>query len=292
VTTGSLEALLKKYKDAVQSGAVQLVGKESSGKSTLAYDIIAQHQKETGMPVLYVDFERSYTRSYAESCGVTTSMLQVARANTTEQGLTMVESFIDSGAVKLVVIDSIAAARPSSEVNKDYEDSMKMASNAGIITRFVNRIVPLADNNDALVLVINQFRMNFNTMSPEKEIPFGGQALKYATNVQIGLTRTGWNSESMDVQALIRKSKVSAPRDKIDFVIRFGKGVAHDLDILELGVQLGFATKSGAWYAFDGIQAQGKENAVKKFDLDKMRGLIMGAKSNDTTAEMGVSERD
>lgn len=265
----------------VESGRiVQIVGKQSSGKTTLALDIIAWHHHMTNQFVLYIDFERSFDQDYAAACGVNLDLLLVARPDTTEQGLTIAEEAIKSGDVKLVIIDSIAAAMPSSEVGKDYEDSMRMASNAGIITRFANRIVPLLDNNDSLVIVLNQLRKNFSTLSPETEVPFGGMALQYATSVTLQTAKIDTKASFQKTQVIVKKNKTNNPQGRTEFTIEYGTGIKHNLDIIDLAIARDIVQQTGkAWYAYGDLKANGKEKAGELFPLEEIKEKIINAES-------------
>jgi len=254
---------------------VQVVGKQSSGKSTLALDIMAQHQRTSGLEVVYIDFERSYDMDYAAAIGIDLGRLYVVRPDTTEQGLNIAEEAIKSGEIKLVVIDSIAAAMPSSELPKDYDDSPKMASNAGLITRFANRIIPLLDNNDALLIVLNQLRKNFSTLSPETEIPFGGMSLQYATAVTLHVTKTSTKDTFQTTQVVVKKNKVSAPQGRCEFTIQYGVGIRHDLDLLTLAIGVGLVVKNGAWLSYNDIKVQGLDKAAVEFPLQEIRDRLL-----------------
>lgn len=300
-----LEALLKKYKEAIALASqerprdyfslgplslnlaigtpngvpggkmVQIVGRQSSGKSTLALDIIAQYQKKFEQPAVYIDFERSFDPRYATACGIDLRQLYIVRADTTEQGFNICEEAIDHDDTRLVVIDSVAAARPSSELNKDYEDNAKMASNAGILTRFCNRITPLLDNRGALIVALNQYRKNFSQMSPETEIPFGGMALAYSTQVLIALARIKTEAEVQTTQAIIKKNKTNAPQGRAEFKIIYGEGINHNQDVVDLAATLGIVEKSGAWFKYDKYKAQGAENAGKELPIEEIRQRII-----------------
>lgn len=303
----ALDELLKKYRDSVALGnedrpktwfslgplslnlavgdargvksgrIVQIVGKYSSGKSTLALDIIAQHQREHNLPVIYVDFERAYDRDYAAAVGVNTELIHIVRADSTEAGLTFLEKAIKTGDIKLVVIDSIAAAKPSSEEGKDYEDSQKMGGNSPITGRMVNRLVPLIDNNDVLLVVLNQLRANFNTMSPEREVPAGGKALHYATSVMIQTTNIKNTEAETEIQATIKKNKVGAPRQVAKFIIKYGQGIDHAQDIVQLAIERNIVTKAGSWVSYNGRKVQGLDRASTEFPIDEIRDLILKA---------------
>ena len=300
-----LDLLLKKYQDAVQPASVerpktrislgplslniatghpagvkagriiQIAGKYSSGKSTLALDIIAQHQKATGNAVVYVDFERALDEDYAERIGVQLDLLHVVRADTVEQGLSIIEALIKSGDIRLVVIDSIAAAKPASENDKDYDDAQKMASSAGAITRFCYRVVPLLDNHDTLLVVLNQLRMNFNTMSPEKEVPFGAKALGYNTAILIKTQAIKNTEDFTHIQVSIGKNKVAPPRQVCSFVIKYGEGIDHAQDIITLALERDIVVKAGSWLSYGGKKVQGLEKACVEFPIDEIRQKIL-----------------
>ncbi len=306
-STNGIDKLLQKYKNAVRLGSdererswislgplslnlavgnpkgiragriVQIVGKFSSGKSTLALDIIAQYQRQYNTPAIYVDFERSFDRDYARSAGVDTDNIHIVAADSTEEGFNIIEEFIKTGDVRLIVIDSIAAAKSSTENDKDYDDSMKMASSAGAITRFCNRIVPLLDNYDTLLVVLNQLRSNFNTLSPEKEIPFGSKALQHATSVTIQTTALHTTDTETEVQAIIKKNKVGAPRHVTKYFIRYGKGIDHAQDIITLAIDAGIVNKSGAWFSYNNTKAQGMARACEEFPIEELKGLVLNA---------------
>lgn len=272
----SLNLAVGNYKGVPSGRIIQIVGQESSGKSTLALDILAQHQRAfPAESVGYVDFERSFVADYAAACGVDLARILVVRPDTTEQGFTILEDMIQNG-IRVVVVDSVAAAKPSSENNRDYEDAMKMASSAGIITRFCNRIVPIIDNADAVIVMINQLRENFNTMSPEKTIAFGGRALRYATGVTISLVRTSKKEQRIDVQATIRKNKVGAPYQVTEFQIVYGAGIDHNTDAVQLALQRGLLTKGGAWYTYKDQKFQG-EVAVAEAVGAQLRAEIVAS---------------
>lgn len=254
---------------------IQLVGKQSSGKSTLSLDIIRQFQQAYEGPVLYVDFERSLDPKYAAACGVDLSRIWRAHPDTTEVGLNIIESLVQEGESKLIIIDSVAASKPSSEESKGYEDSPKMASAAGLLTRFCTRMTPIIDNHKATIILINQLRKNFSLLSHETEIPWGGLALQYAVSLTIHLTRTGYKGPVQEVQALIKKNKVGSVQTKVDFKIKFGSGIDHANDILQLGIAHGLIKKSGSYYYYEDQTVQGEENATQQFPIDEIKERIL-----------------
>lgn len=261
----------------VQSGRiVQIVGKQSSGKTTLALDIARQYQSTSGQPVLYVDFERAYDHNYARDIGVNLVDLLMVRPDTTEIGMNIVEDAIKESGIRLVIIDSIAAAMPSTELQKDYDDAQKMAGNATIITRFCNRIVPILDNYDTLLVVLNQNRKNFSTLSREDEVPFGGTALQYATSVTLQTARIETKPTYQESQVIVKKNRTNAPQGRAQFRIDYGRGINHNLDVFELALAKGWIEKSGSWYTYKEFKGQGKDGAANALPIDELRERLLG----------------
>lgn len=256
---------------------VQIVGKFSSGKSTLALDIIAQYQRQYEAPAIYVDFERSFDADYASSAGVDVDRLHIVTADSTEDGFNIIEALVKTGEIRLIVVDSIAAAKSSSEDGKEYDDNARMASSAGAITRFCNRIVPLLDNYDTLLVVLNQLRANFSTLSPEKEIPFGSKSLQHAVSITIQTVALHTTDQETEVQATIKKNKVGAPRRVAKYFIRYGHGIDHAQDIVNLGIERGIVQKAGAWFSYEGKKAQGMTRACDEFPVDEIKERILNA---------------
>lgn len=267
--------------DGIPSGRiVQITGKPSHGKTTLALDIVRQfllrHPDELA---LYVDFERTLDSVYAEACGVPLNRMVAIRADYAEQGIEIVEEFVNNG-VRLVVIDSVPAALPKDELDKDFTDRPKMASSAAIITRMCQRNIGLIDNKNATLVLINQMRKNFSTMSREEEIPFGGMALQYASSVIVHVQKVETKEDTISVRATVKKSKVARPAGKADFVVRYGKGIDHALDVLRLGVEYDVVDKSGAWFKYtddNGMlhRGQGEENAAKTLPMHEIAQKVV-----------------
>lgn len=259
----------------VKSGRIiQVFGKESSGKSTLALDMIAQFQASREDPAMYVDFERSLDEAYAAACGVDVDKLVVATPDTLERGFDIIYAGIDAG-VKLFVVDSIAAGLPKSEEEKDANDNTKMASSAGPITRFVNKVVPMLSDSDVLLIIVNQMRANFNQMSPEKEIPFGGMALQFHSSLKLHVTKIKTEAEKQTTQVVVKKNKTNAPQGRTEFFIRYGAGVDHNSDILTLAENQGIIQRKGAWYNYGELKAQGLDNACAAFPIDEIKARIL-----------------
>ena len=272
----SLNYVLGSMHGAPAGRLVQIVGKESSGKSTLAFDIIAQHQHDyPNMMIIYLDYERTYDPIYAAACGINTETMLLLTPNSAEEGADMVEEFIRTGEVKLVILDSIPAAIPRTEHDKTMTDSPKMASSAGFITRFVQRIAYQLDNYDVMFIAINQLRMNFSAMSPERYVPFGGMALQYATSIRIDLERIKNENDQQTIRAFIKKSKVGSPRGMTEFKIVYGQGIDHAGDILTLATQFNIVRQSGAWFTYGDIKCQGMANARQQMPLEEIKEKIL-----------------
>jgi recombination protein RecA len=254
---------------------VQIFGKESSGKSTLSLDIIAQYQKANpDASVLYVDFERSLDEKYAAAIGVDLQRLLVARTDNMERGFDIIYACIESG-IKLIIIDSIMAGIPKVEETKDADESPKMASTAGLITIFVRKVVPLLDDNDVMLIIINQMRSNFNTMSPEKEIPGGGQALQFHSNLKLAVQKIKTEGTKQRTQVVVKKNKSDAPQGRAEFTINYGRGIDHAADIIELAESRDIVRKSGSWYTYRDLRAQGLENAAQTFPIEEIKEALL-----------------
>ncbi len=264
-------------KDGAPMGRLyQLVGKESSGKSTLCLDIIQQYQKaHPDEDVFYIDFERSLDPDYAEACGVDLTRLIRIHPDTTEQGLDIIMEAAESDEVKLFVIDSIAAAMPSSEQGKSMGDNAKMASAASVMSRYNPKIIGPLDNHNATIIMVNQLRKNFSLMSPITEIPWGGMSVQFHVSQTIHLVRTKREEGQQFVTATVQKNKSGAPMQKVDFKIAYGAGIDHADDILNLAEQYGIIQKSGAWYVYGDLKVQGSVRASEQFPIDEIRERII-----------------
>lgn len=295
---GDMDKIIKKYKDVINakqerdfislgplsvnlsvgnikgipSGRiVQIVGRESSGKTTLALDIVAQYQKQfSDRFVVWVDYERSWDENYAKACGVDIDRVYRLTPDDAEEGYSIVLESIKSGGIKLVVVDSIPTSIPSAETTKSLTDNAKMAGSASIITRFCQHVVPILDNYNATLIAINQYRKNFSTLSPIEEVPFGGMALQYATSVMIALARTKTEADKQRVQSIIKKNKTAKPQARAEFSIEYGQGINHAACAIEMAKELGIVELRGSWYVYRETRAQGLNGAIGAFDMDNL----------------------
>jgi len=255
----------------VKSGRIiQLIGNPSSGKSTLALDLIANAQK-LGLKCAYVDFERTFDAGYSKVLGVDLDNLQMVKPDFAEQGLEITELLIKDGGVQLVVIDSIPAAVPSVESEKGYNDNEKMAVAAGYITRFCRRVIPILDNNSALIVILNQYRANISTLARSESKPYGPRALGYASSLILDLARIKNEDTRTLIQARASKNKLAPERGITEFTLVYGRGPDVAGDILTLAEQRGIVQKRGAWYMYATYKAQGIENAKLQFPLEEIR---------------------
>lgn len=259
----------------VKGGKImQLIGNPSSGKSTLALDLIANAQN-LGVKCAYVDFERTFDPKYSTSLGVNLESLTMVKPDYAEQGLEITELLIKDAAVKLVVIDSIPAAVPSVESEKGYADSEKMAVAASYITRFCRRVIPIVDNYNALIVILNQYRANMSTLARSESKPYGPRALGYASSLIIELTRIKNEDLKTIVQARATKNKMAPERKISEFTLIYGEGPDYKNDIITLAEQYGIVTKRGAWYVYQDMKVQGAEGAKKMFPIDEIRVKIL-----------------
>ncbi len=264
----------------VRSGRIiQLIGNPSSGKSTLALDLIANAQKNA-IKCAYVDFERTFDLSYSSTLGVDLKSLQMVKPDFAEQGLEITELLIKDGGVQLIVIDSIPAAVPSVESEKGYSDNEKMAVAAGYITRFCRRVIPIIDNYNALIVILNQYRANISTLARSESKPYGPRALGYASSLIIELARVKNEDLKTTVHAKATKNKMAPERKMAEFTLVYGQGPDVVGDILTLAEQYGIVTKRGAWYVYGDLKAQGSENAKLLFPIEEIKTKLLEEISN------------
>lgn len=253
----------------------QFLGKESTGKTTLSLDIIANAQKQ-GLACCYVDFERTFEDEYAEKLGVNLDELLVVRADTAEDALTVVEELLKSG-IMVVVIDSIPAAVPKIEADKDYNENEKMASNAALVNRMCRRLVPLLSNSGAICIAINQYRANISTMSRKETKPFGAMILQYTVSLTLELARIKNEEDETQVQVTVGKSKIGIERKRAIVTMVYGSGLNYEEDVLTLALEHDIIQRKGAWFTYNDFRAQGMENAIKTFPIEEIKEKVLYA---------------
>jgi recombination protein RecA len=266
---------------------VQLLADAGHGKTTLALDYVAQAQKRgvkelqitigkttRGINALFIDLERTYDAEYAAAIGVDTSKLLVYKPDFAEQALPQVEALLSQG-LQVVVFDSVPAMITKDEFEKDMDDPARMAGSAGVLSRWLIRLVGLVDNAKALMIFINQYRANLSPMARSNKKPFGPYSLRYNSGVIIELVRIKTENDLLTIQATVTKSKQGGNGTRCEYMMRQAKGLAPEFDILALALEYGIIRKAGAWYEFKGQKVQGLENCVQQLDLAELRRLVL-----------------
>jgi len=269
IPSGSLSLDLALGVGGIPRGRVtEIYGPESSGKTTLAYHVVAEAQKKGGT-ALYIDVEHALDPGYAAGCGVNVEDLLVSQPDWGEQALDIAEAVVRSGAVDVVVIDSVAALVPKAEVEGQMGDP-HMALQARLMSQALRKLCSVIANNHTAVIFINQLREKVGIRFGNPETTSGGRALKFYASVRIDLRIKGnvKDAESVVghiVSARVVKNKVAAPFRQARFDVMFGQGISREGEILDLGEGLGILSKKGTWYHWDGQPlGQGRE-AARRF---------------------------
>ena len=249
---------------------VEIYGPESSGKTTLTLSTIAQAQKQ-GAVCAFIDAEHALDPIYAEKIGVNIGDLVVSQPDTGEQALEVTDMLVRSGAIDMVVIDSVAALTPKAEIEGDMGDH-HVGLQARLMSQALRKLTANIKQANCLVVFINQIRMKIGVMFGNPETTTGGNALKFYASIRLDIRRTGAVKEGDEIignetKVKVVKNKVSPPFRQCEFQILYGAGINTNGEILELGVQHNLIEKSGAWYAYKGNKiGQGKNNACKYLD--------------------------
>jgi recombination protein RecA len=265
VSTGSLGLDLALGVGGVPKGRViEIYGPESSGKTTMTLHIVAEAQK-TGGTCAFIDAEHALDPVYAEKLGVDMDELLVSQPDTGEQALEITDMLVRSGAVDVVVIDSVAALTPKAEIEGDMGDS-HVGLQARLMSQALRKLTANIKRSNTVVIFINQIRMKIGVMFGSPETTTGGNALKFYASVRLDIRRTGAIKKGEEVvgnetRVKVVKNKVAPPFRQANFEILYGEGVSREGEIIELGVAQGLIEKSGAWYSYNGDRiGQGKEN--------------------------------
>jgi recombination protein RecA len=250
---------------------VEIYGPESSGKTTLTLQVIAEAQKAGGS-CAFIDAEHALDPIYAKNLGVDVENLLVSQPDTGEQALEICDMVVRSGALDVVVIDSVAALTPKAEIEGDMGDS-HMGLQARLMSQALRKMTANIKNSNTLVIFINQIRMKIGVMFGSPETTTGGNALKFYSSVRLDIRRIGSIKEGDEVvgnetRVKVVKNKVAPPFRQTEFQIMYGQGIHHLGEVIDLGVKHDIVEKSGAWYAYKGEKiGQGRENA--KIYLEK-----------------------
>ncbi len=244
---------------------VEIYGPESSGKTTLTLSVIAQMQKMGGTAA-FIDAEHALDPSYAQKLGVNVSELLISQPDTGEQALEIADMLVRSGAVDVVVVDSVAALTPKAEIEGEMGDS-HMGLQARLMSQALRKLTANIKRTNTLVIFINQIRMKIGVMFGNPETTTGGNALKFYASVRLDIRRIGAIKKGDEVvgsetRVKVVKNKVSPPFKEAIFDILYGEGISREGEIIELGVLHKLVDKSGAWYAYQGEKiGQGKDNS-------------------------------
>jgi recombination protein RecA len=247
---------------------VEIYGPESSGKTTLALHCIAEAQKSGGV-CAFVDAEHALDPIYAKKLGVDLDDLLVSQPDTGEQALEITDTLVRSGAIDVLVVDSVAALTPRAEIEGEMGDQLP-GLQARLMSQALRKLTASIAKSNTLVIFINQIRMKIGVMYGNPETTTGGNALKFYASVRLDIRRTGQIKERDEVigsetRVKVVKNKVAPPFKQVQFDIIYGEGVSKTGELIELGVKAGVVDKSGAWYAFGGQKiGQGKE-AARRF---------------------------
>jgi recombination protein RecA len=266
VSTGSLGLDLALGIGGLPRGRiVEIYGPESSGKTTLTLQVVAEIQKQGGTAA-FVDAEHALDPAYAAKVGVNVDDLLISQPDTGEQALEITDMLVRSGAVDVIVVDSVAALTPKAEIEGEMGDS-HMGLQARLMSQALRKLTGNIKRSNALVIFINQIRMKIGVMFGNPETTTGGNALKFYASVRLDIRRTGSIKKGEEVigsetRVKVVKNKVAPPFKTAEFEILYGQGISREGEIVDLGVKQNIIEKSGAWYSFNGDRiGQGKENA-------------------------------
>ena len=266
VPTGSLSLDIALGLGGLPKGRIiEVYGPESSGKTTVALHCVAEVQKRGGIAG-FIDAEHALDPVYARNIGVDIDNLYISQPDCGEQALEITETMVRSGAVDIVVVDSVAALVPKAEIDGDMGDS-HVGLQARLMSQALRKLTAVISKSNCIVIFINQLREKVGVMFGNPETTTGGRALKFYSSVRLDVRRTeslkqGGEIVGNHVRVKVVKNKIAPPFREVEFDIMFGQGISREGDVLDLAVNAGIVNKSGAWYAYEGDKiGQGRENA-------------------------------
>jgi recombination protein RecA len=287
ISTGSLSLDIALGIGGLPKGRiVEIFGPESSGKTTIALSVAAQAQKKGGV-VAFVDAEHALDINYARKLGVNTKDLLISQPDTGEQALEITETLVRSGAIDVLIVDSVAALVPRAEIEGEMGDS-HMGLQARLMSQALRKLTAAINRSNTLVIFINQIRMKIGVMFGNPETTTGGNALKFYSSVRLDVRRVGAIKNGEDVignrtAVKVVKNKMAPPFTKVEFDLMYGEGISVEGDILDLAVAANMVEKSGAWFSYNGERmGQGRDQA-KNFlkenpaAMDELRTKILSA---------------
>jgi recombination protein RecA len=291
ISTGSLGLDIALGIGGIPRGRViEIYGPESSGKTTLTLHCIAEAQKKGGMAA-FIDAEHAFDRGYAEKLGIDTQNLLISQPDNGEQALEIAEHLIRSGAIDIIVIDSVAALVPKAELEGEMGES-KMGLQARLMSQALRKLTGAINKTNCTCIFINQLREKIGVMFGNPETTTGGNALKFYASVRLDIRRIGQIKEGADnivgnrTRVKVVKNKVAPPFKQVEFDIMYGEGISKAGEILDLGVELDIIKKSGSWFSYngqklgqgrDGVKQLVKDNPELQEELEgKIRAQIKG----------------
>ncbi len=302
ISTGALSLDLALGAGGVPRGRIiEIYGPESSGKTTLALHIVAEAQKKGGVAA-FVDAEHALDIQYAARLGVKADDLLVSQPDTGEQALEITEVLVRSGAIDVLVVDSVAALTPRAEIEGEMGDS-HMGLQARLMSQALRKLTATVSKSNCCIIFINQIRMKIGVMFGNPETTTGGNALKFYASVRLDIRRIASLKKGEDViggrtRVKVVKNKIAPPFKQAEFDIMYGNGISREGDLLDLGVENDIIEKSGSWYSYNSERiGQGRENA-KNFlaenpdivaDLDRRLRELFGLKIEEQTPQESTS---
>ena len=265
---------------------IEIYGPESSGKTTLTLHCVAEEQKKGGV-CAFVDAEHALDPQYAQKLGVNLEDLLISQPDTGEQALEITDTLVRSGAVSMVVVDSVAALTPKSELEGDMGDA-QVGAQARLMSQAMRKLTGSISKSNCMVIFINQIRMKIGVMFGSPETTTGGNALKFYSSVRLDIRRIGALKDRDEVvgnatRVKVVKNKVAPPFKQVEFDIMYGEGISKMGELIDLGVKGGFVEKSGSWYSYgDERIGQGRENAKVFLSENKAMACDIEAKIRES----------